>query len=161
MALLRYVEEHGKTTGLSSPGGVVLWSPWLALDKSYYNPAGLFNSPNEPTDYINDLFGHWGAECMTPAPSTGMDLHDPYLSPLGHPFKTSAPVCISTGESEVLLHDDNKLAEEMKGIRGNIVDFQIQANAIHDIILVGDKVGFEEEAELAAKKVDEFLRANM
>jgi len=91
------------------------------------------NSPNASTDYISDGFGTWGARSLTPSPSTGLKLSDPLICFVGTAFATPTPLFFSTGECEVLFHDDVKVYEEFTRIEGNTTKLHLAANAVHDI----------------------------
>ena len=56
-----------------------------------------------------------------------------------------------------MYHEDMQFYEEMKRYKSNRVSLQVEENTVHDIILVGDKVGFEEEAKRAARRAGEWL----
>lgn len=77
----------------------------------------------------------------------------------GTPFATPTPLFFSAGESEALYSDIVKVYQALKNVPGNKVEFQTQANAVHDIILVGNIVGFEKEAAVAAKAANKFLES--
>lgn len=157
LALLLYLAENGKAVGLAQPAAALLHSPWANPASSYRSHDSFNGSPNVATDYISAEFGTWGAECYAPEPSTGLDISSPYISFGGQPFATPVPLYISTGECEVLLHDDVKLYEEMRAVKGNTVELSVEEHAVHDIILVGDKMGFEKEALQAAKRAGKWL----
>ncbi|KAE9378595.1 alpha/beta-hydrolase [Stipitochalara longipes BDJ] len=157
LALLRYISDNPKA-GVPSPGCAFLWSPWV-------DPAGslidgyLEESPNAVTDYLVDTFGAWGARSLSPSPSSGIKLSDPNICFIGTAFATPTPIFFSTGECEALYHDNVKVYEEFTAIKGNKTELQVAAQAVHDIILIGNVVGFEKEAALAAKQAGDFLKA--
>lgn len=156
LALLRYIHDNPKAT-LPSPACAWLWSPWV-------NPAGALvpgsfaQSPQEPTDYLNENFGLWGAKAITPSKASGVTLEHPNICILGNAFATPTPLYFSTGECEILYHDNLKIYEEFKAVSGNKVKLEIEKDAVHDIILIGHAVGFEKAAALAAKRAGEFLK---
>ena len=156
-ALLRYLADHGKGLGMLSPGAAWLWSPWSNPGFSHNNPAAMDNNANAGYDYVGGDFGGWGARCYAPDPSTGLDIWNKHISFIGNAFKTETPLWITAGEYEVLLREIEKFAEEMKAVKGNNVDFDLQDYAVHDIILTGDKVSFEKEAVAAAKRAEKWL----
>ena len=109
--------------------------------------------------------------------SSGIRLSDPNICFIGTAFSTPTPLFFSTGECEALYHDDVKVYEEFSAMKGNKTELQVAAHAVHDIstfvfilhflrklltcylkVLVGNVVGFEKEAALAAKQAGEFLR---
>lgn len=157
LSLTKYLTENGSSIGLDIPLATLLWSPWVSPARSI--SADAFNaSPNINTDYITAEFGKWGALTYRPSPRSGLSLEDPYIHFTGNPFKTPVPIYVSTGECEVLFHDDVQLAEDFKSIPGNKVELQIEEHSVHDTILAGTLVGFEKEAQLAAKRAGKFLR---
>lgn len=134
LALQRYLVEHGKETGLPNFATSWLHSPWVNPASSFKSKADFDRAPNRPFDYINGEFGSWGAECYAPDQSTGLTIADPYISFKGNAFYTPIPTWISAGESEVLLHDQIRLYEEMKAIKENVVELSIEPNSPHDIV---------------------------
>ena len=157
LTLHRYIVEYGAELGLPEPAANLLWSPWIDIDAAR-DPQNLLESPNYFTDYLSSNFTTWGARLFAPL-GKGFNTADPYVSPLGSPFKAKSPFWIHTGDAEVLYFDDVKLAEELKGV-GNKVEIVVDHGVPHDILLVGHMLGFTEEAAVAAKKAGEFLRAN-
>ena len=157
LSLTRYLTENGDQVGLETPLATWLWSPWVSPAGSLTQDS--FNSsPNIGTDYITAAFGQWGAQTYQPNPQSGITLDHPYINFAKHAFSTPVPIYVSTGECEVLFHDDVKLAEDLKAIKGNVVELQIEEHAVHDTILTGKLMGFEQEAEKGAKRAGEFLR---
>jgi acetyl esterase/lipase len=157
LSLVRYLTEHGKSIGLGKPAAAWLWSPWCNPSKSITSEA-FDNSPHVNTDYITAAFGSWGAKAYAPKPETGLKIDDGYISSVGKPFATEVPLYISTGENEVLFHDDVELYEEFKAVKGNNVTLQIEENAVHDTILVGAIIGFEKTAQVAAKRAGDWFK---
>jgi len=80
----------------------------------------------------------------------------PSICFLGTAFKTPTPLFISTGECELLFAENVKLYEELKAVPGNNVELQIGQAAPHDIIAVGEMLGFEKEAILGVRRAGEF-----
>lgn len=157
LALLRYLVEHGEAVGLPQPRAALLWSPWCNPVKSETAEA-FDSSPNKATDYITAEFGMWGANAYKPNKVTGLTLADGYLSSVGNAFATPVPLYISTGECEVLFHDDVELYEEFKAVKGNNVTLQVEELAVHDTILVGAIIGFEKTAQKGAQRAGEWLK---
>lgn len=152
-SLLRYVVDNGKTVGLKTPGAAWLWSPWV-------DPVGgtditrFYQSPNEPTDYVNPAFGAWGARCYMPLKESKTTTE--YIDILHHAFKTETPLYFSVGEKEMLLHDDFETAENFEKL-GNNVTKSMEERCPHDTILVGAKTSFDKEAIAAAQKAGAWL----
>ena len=157
LALQRYISEFGEQTGLPEPACSWLWSPWIDIEAAKSAEA-LKTNPNYPTDYLAPSFTLWGSSLFAPL-GKGFNTGDPYLNALGSPFKTSTPFFIHAGDAEVLYFDDKQLATELASV-GNKVEFAEEAACPHDILLVGNLLGFAADAASAAKKAGAFLRAN-
>lgn len=156
LSLLRYIADN-PAIGLPNPICAWLWSPWVDPINSA-SGTSFRNHPNAPIDYVNPFFGAWGATTFAPAASTGLTLQHPYISFGDQAFYTPTPLYISSGECEVLLWDNKKLAKQMEA-KGCSVALQIEENAPHDIILVGRLTSFEKEAALSARRAGTFLAA--
>jgi hypothetical protein len=122
-------------------------------------PGSFSSSPYEPTDYLNESFGAWGARAITPSKASGITLEHPNICITGNAFATPTPLYFSVGECEMLYPGDVKSYEEFNAIPGNKAKLEIEKAAVHDIILIGNAVGFEKEAALAAKRAGEFLKS--
>jgi acetyl esterase/lipase len=152
LGLLRYIHDHGEELNISFPGAVTLWSPWVdvhaALDQD------MRSSPNYRTDYLSKEFGRWGAASVSGYLT--VDPTGPYVSPLHHPFKLDIPMFVHGGEREVICPDVERFAQVYRehGCNTHLV---ISKNCPHDIILIGDRIGFAEEAEAAARDARRFL----
>jgi len=157
LALVRYLTEHGKEVGLDLPAACWLWSPWCNPSKSVTS-KDFDESPHKNTDYITAPFGMWGAKTYKPNARSGLDIHNRYISSVGNAFATPVPLYISTGECEVLFHDNVELYEELKAIKGNTVGFQIEELAVHDTILVGAILGFQKTAQKGARRAGEWFK---
>jgi acetyl esterase/lipase len=157
LSLVKYITEHGSKTGLGEPLACWLWSPWVSPAGSLTS-AGFDSSPNRSTDYVTSAFGTWGAKTLQPNAGSGLTLDHAYISFNDNAFATKTPLYISTGECEVLYHDDVKLYEQFKAIKGNKVDLQVEEHAVHDTILAGPLLGFEKEADVASKRAGEWLK---
>ncbi|KAF7862552.1 hypothetical protein EAF04_007425 [Stromatinia cepivora] len=143
---------------LPHPACAWLWSPWV--DVAGGITAGKFReSPRAATDYLPEEFGNWGVEGLRPLEGTGVQLSDASISFVGNAFKSATPLFFSVGECEVLFEDIVKAFEEFTEV-GNKTELQIEGNAVHDILLLGHVVGFEEEAALGAKRAGEFWERN-
>ena len=157
MSLLRYIADHPQAK-LTSPGCAWLWSPWVDPGKSLITDQPYFSSTSH-TDYLNDAFGSWGARAYTPRPETGTTMNHPNICFIGTAFATPTPLFFSVGECESMCADITRVYQEFKAIQGNKVELQVQTRAVHDIILIGNIVGFEKEAVVAAKAANKFLES--
>jgi acetyl esterase/lipase len=157
LGLLRYIAEHGAELDIPPPGAVALWSPWVhvaaALDQD------MRRSANYGTDYLNREFGAWGAAAVSGYGK--IDASGPYLSPLLHPFQppvAGMSMFLHGGDREVLW-DDIRLVAERYGDVGWEVHLDGSRHCPHDILLLGSRIGFEREAEAAAREACEFFLA--
>ncbi|RMD44247.1 hypothetical protein DV735_g844, partial [Chaetothyriales sp. CBS 134920] len=156
LALLRYLQHYSPAADLlllprlPPPGNLWLWSPWLNPLAALQDPLAHDRSPNAPTDYTTGHFGRWSAEEAF-APAVQKKEFNAYIHPLGNPFSTSTPVFICAGECEVFLHDNLAFARQMQGLGNNTVRTFVIPNAPHDVLLMGDKIGFEAAARLGAQ----------
>lgn len=154
IALLRYLSEYGADLGIPSPAAALLWSPWI-------NPANdsvehMKANPNYATDYLAYPFMVWG--CAAYAGPRGIEaLQQPYASLKGRPFKTEVPMFVSTGDKEVLYFDDKEWAEMMIK-EGNKVVLDVEKGVPHDVLLLGNVLGFDKEANMGAKRAGEWLK---
>jgi len=131
----------------------------------FVNPAGSYHSttqfdtiPQEPTDFLCDAFGAWGARSYAPNPPSKITIEHPYISFSHHPFATKVPLFFQAGNGEVLFGDICELYEEMQGVEGNVVTLELtEGDAPHDVLYVGDKVGFEVEAEDMVAKAGRWI----
>lgn len=176
LALLKYIGEQGKKTGLPKPAAALLWSTWAHPETPHsQGPLALDSDPSRLTDYVSGQFGYWGAIRTAPTPSTGLDIASPYISFLGNAYKTDVPLYISAGECEVLFKDIARLFEDFSAVPGNRVKFQVEEHCVHDTILVsfeersmwsaqlmtaqvGKLTGFDKEAEQGVRRANVWLR---
>ncbi|KAK0389143.1 hypothetical protein NLU13_2718 [Sarocladium strictum] len=154
LALLRYIHEYGREDEIPLPRAVMLWSPWV--DVSAALVQDMTQSPNYSTDYLNKKFGRWGAETISD--HGRIDVAGPYLSPLHHPFRLerSLPTFVHAGGSEVLCDDITEFSKRY-GEQGWLVHLDVTEGCPHDILLLGARIGFGDEADGAADHAREFL----
>lgn len=154
IAFLRYIAEYGAEIDISPPSSALLWSPWI-------NPADGSNdfeknNPHFNTDYLSYAFIYWGHAAYA-GPSGASALKNPYVELKGRAFKTPVPLFVNTGGAEILYFDDREWAEGMLK-EGNAVTLDVEANVPHDILLLGNVLGFDKEANASAKRAGEWLR---
>lgn len=157
LALVRYIGEHGAELGIPAPGAVALWSPWVDVAAAMHQD--MRRSPNYRTDYLNREFGRWGAAAV--AGYGAVDPSGPWLSPLHHPSGPPAagmPLFVHGGDREVLWDDIQLLAQRYADV-GWKVHLVVSRHCPHDILLVGSRIGFDREAEAAAREAGEFFLA--
>ncbi|KAF2242225.1 alpha/beta-hydrolase [Trematosphaeria pertusa] len=152
IALLRYLAEYGAELGVPHPSAALLWSPWV--DPSDSSDDYTRTNPNYATDYLPYAFIHWGSTAYAGLGS----LDTPYacLKHRDAGFKTPVPLFVNAGSAEILYFDDKEWAEMMRG-RGNNVTWDVERNAPHDVLLLGNVLGFDKEAARSAQRAGEWL----
>ncbi|KAM7205724.1 8cfc7b72-7dd3-4a5e-8c24-e0f13dad59fd [Naviculisporaceae sp. PSN 640] len=180
IALARYISEYGTELGIPPPGGIALWSPWLDVHAATDLTLDVKMSPHYETDFICTEFARWGAGCVLGASTFGagekVDARGPYLSPLHYPFRLvrprqgdeemreeghseDIPLFIHAGECEVLIDDVRAFTSQLQEVAGwEKVHLEIARYCPHDIVLIGDKIGFEKEASEAVKAAGDFFK---
>lgn len=157
VAFLRYLADFGAELGIPSPGTAVLISPWVA-PAAYVGPddARIAKDPHYATDYIPASFPRWGARAYA---GTATSVADPYITALGHPFRTSGvPVFVSVASGELLEAEITPWVAEMSAVDDNDVEVYYEEGAPHDTLLAGFILGWKESAEGVAAKIGEFVR---
>jgi len=153
LCLLRYLSTEN--VHLAAPRAVLLWSPAIDLEAAR-DPASVNRSRYYATDYLDGAFSSWGATKFT----EGLDLSDSklgaYVVQLGYPFRAVSPVWICTGSLEILGPEGLRMGEELKE-RGSVVEVYTISGAPHDVMFVGNILGFEKEAVDAAKVAHRFV----
>ncbi|MCJ1246971.1 hypothetical protein MMC30_004182 [Trapelia coarctata] len=153
IALLRYISD---TDGLlAPPAAALLFSPWVDL-ASARDPARVDRYHNYPTDYLPGNFTAWGAHAYAPP---AMDPAEPYLSPLGHPFRSATPVFICVGGLETLYDQGLDFARQMaeKTEAGEDIKIHIEPDATHAFLNVGNLTGFEDAAGKAVRVARDWM----
>lgn len=157
IALLRYITEFGTKSNLPNPAAALLWSPWI--DPSDTSGSFVHDNPHYATDYLSVPFTLWGSGAF--AGKGGKEvLSNPYVSFKNRTFKTPVPLFVNTGGGEILYFDDCEWAKGMQDA-GNDVTLDIEKNMPHDVLLLGNILGFHEEASACAKRAGEWLGRKM
>ena len=154
LSLLRYIVDS-KENSIPNPVCAFLWSLWVDPAASLL-PGYFGAAPNASTDYLTNGFGAWGAKCLSPSKVSGLSLGHENINFKGTAFYTPTPLFFSAGESEALYHDILIVEGQFRGVEENKTEIQVLRNAVHDIILVGDKVGLEAEARLGVSRAWKF-----
>jgi acetyl esterase/lipase len=154
LSLLRYIADN-KEASILNPACAFLWSLWVDPSASLL-PGYFDDAPNAKTDYVTGGFGAWGAKCLSPSTASGLSLGHENINFKGTAFYTPTPLFFSAGESETLYHDILIVEGQFREVEGNKTEMQVERNAVHDIILVGDKVGFEAEARFGVSRAWKF-----
>lgn len=153
-ALLRYLERFGDELGIPRPGCAVLVSPWVKPGEAL--EADYTRAPEFATDFLPANFLRWGAEAYTLQSDRYADCGE-YIDSLGHPFRTSVPVFVTIGSVEILCPQGAKWVDEMRSVEGNKVEVNFQEDAPHDVLFVGDKMGWDESVVEVIKKIGKFV----
>lgn len=154
ISILRYISEHGADLGISAPSAALLWSPWI--DPSDTSGSYVYDNDHYATDYLSPPFTSWGTAAYAglAGPET---LKQPYISHKNRSFKTQTPLFVNIGGREVLYYDDVEWAE-MMGKAGNEVKVDVEPTVPHDVLAVGNLLGFGKEANNCAKRAGEWLQ---
>lgn len=158
IALLRYLEAHGEQIGLVRPwaASAILIAPWVDPLASLGPDSTYTTHKHWSTDYLPVSFLRWGAQVYADSvelPESSM----PYVKPLGAPFSTTVPMFVSLGELEILETDGSAWAKEMQAA-GCKVELSYEDHAVHDTMLMGGIIGWEESARAVGKSAGEFVR---
>lgn len=154
LSLLRYLSSAPDT--LPSPRAALLWSPPVDL-VSARDPSSITKSRRYGTDYVAGNLVAWGARKFIADLDVSSDLYKPYFSPLGHAFACKTPIWIAVGELEVFLDEDVRFVEQMRAVDGNMVGVHVIGGAPHDVMFVGNLLGFESEVRGAGEEASRFI----
>jgi acetyl esterase/lipase len=153
LSLLRYLSSE--SVSIPQPRALLLWSPAIDLEAAK-NPLTVNQSQFYMTDYLDGTFSSWGASRFT----TGLDLSDSalraYIVQLGYPFRAASPIWICVGSLEILGPEGLRVGEELQE-KGCVVETHTISHAPHDVLFVGNILGFESEAVQAAKLAGRFI----
>lgn len=158
LALLRYLYDYGEKLELPWPAAVLLWSPWTDLTVGA-SRARVTSNSNYKSDYLPASFPVWGHDDYT---ANGQKkAADPYISPGANSgFKIPSPVWMQTGGRELLYHDNMRYYELFKKA-GTHIEWSVFGECPHDIILLGDTIGWEKEAKEAGDQANIFIRKHL
>lgn len=109
---------------------------------------------NLRTDYVPLELQLWGARIYVPD-STTPEV-DAYISPMYHPFFTSAALWVIVGGGEILAEEGTVWAREMEQV-GCWVKIEVVERANHAILGVGGIMGWRVEAEKATGRATEWF----
>ncbi|KAH7381394.1 Alpha/Beta hydrolase protein [Phaeosphaeria sp. MPI-PUGE-AT-0046c] len=154
MALLRYMTDYDSDLNLATPSAALLWSPWV--DPSDVACSYVHDNPHYHSDYLSPAFTNWGSAAYAGTPGLA-SLKQPYVNQKMKMFKTEVPLWVNTGGAEILYFDDKEWAEKMKA-EGNDVTLMVEETVPHDVLLVGDALGFAREATSCAKGAGEWMK---
>jgi acetyl esterase/lipase len=153
LSLVRYLSTE--SVDLPPPRAVLLWSPAVDLEAAK-DPSTVNHSSYYTTDYLIGNFSNWGANKFT----EGLDISDStlraYVVQLGHPFHAVSPIWICVGSTEILGPEGLRIGEELRK-SGSVVETHTISGAPHDVLFVGNILGFETEAVEAVKLAHRFI----
>jgi acetyl esterase/lipase len=153
LSLLRYLSCE--TVDLQRPKALLLWSPAIDLEAAK-DPTTVSRSKFYATDYLVGNFSSWGATRFTES----LDLSDekvrPYITQLGYPFSSVSPIWICVGALEILGPEGLRIGKELQE-GGSVVETHTISGAPHDVMFVGNILGFDKEAVEAAKIAGHFI----
>ncbi|KAI8278536.1 Acetyl-hydrolase [Colletotrichum sp. SAR11_57] len=153
IGLLRYLDTFGRDLGISSPSCAVLIAPWVNPLASLGPDSVYKQHEHWSTDYLPVSFLRWGAKVY----SSGVAEETlPYVTPLGNPWKTQVPVFVTMGEAEILETDGTAWCRQMQEAGGNL-EVSYEEHAVHDTLLMGAIIGWEESAQVVATRIGEFV----
>ncbi|KAI0020829.1 alpha/beta hydrolase fold-3 domain-containing protein [Xylariomycetidae sp. FL0641] len=154
IALLRWLAEHGDALGIPPPGSAAIVSGWAAPVKSLWPAICTTSNPHYGIDMLPAELLAWGARAYARVvPAT-----DPYITPLGHPFATPVPLFFTFGTAEIFAVDGRRWVREMREVEGNVVEDNWEPGAPHDTLLLGDTLGWRENAKEVARQIGAFVR---
>lgn len=158
LALLRYIHDYGEQLELPWPAAVLLWSPWTDITPGE-SQALVASNRNYNSDYLPAGFITWGHDEYTGYGQKSAT--DPFISPgYNSGFKIPSPVWMQTGGREMLYNDNMRFYELFKR-EGTHIEWSVFEECPHDIILVGDTLGWEKEAREAGDQANVFIRKHL
>ncbi|KAI3398502.1 hypothetical protein diail_9026 [Diaporthe ilicicola] len=172
IALLRYLEAYGGQVGVAPPARAFLIAPWVAPAACFPRRAAsrgrgaelpVEQMPHYGTDVLPASFLQWGARTYAPGGDVEASRDNPYIQPLGHPFRAGVPLLVCMGAAEILSTDGTAWVSEMRefgGGRVNQVEVYYEENAPHDTLLIGDALKWEDSAKKVAARIGEFIAKN-
>lgn len=146
ISLLKYLGEY-LPSKVPAPALALLWSPWLDLAAGA-SATVVLGRKNYETDYIPADFAEWAVASF--APSSFVDLRDPYVTLAGHPFHCATKLWAHVGAQE-LLHDEVVHWVDEMLQAGCDVSLRVEEGAPHDVVESGHINGFNKEAQEIAK----------
>jgi acetyl esterase/lipase len=153
LSLLRYLSTEN--VSIPPPRALLLWSAAVDLEAAK-DPLSVNQSRFYATDYLDGTFSSWGASSFT----AGLNLSDSalraYVVQLGYPFRAISPIWICVGSLEILGPEGLRIGEELRE-KGSMVETHSISQAPHDVLFVGNILGFEGEAVHAAKLAGLFI----
>ncbi|KAH7328449.1 alpha/beta hydrolase fold-3 domain-containing protein [Stachybotrys elegans] len=154
IALMRYIYEFGKELGIPPPRCGALFSPLVAPFDFDFD-----TKPQRSTDFLHRSFVVWGARTYAAGVEDAMS--NPYMTPLGNPFPTPAPIFVNVGTAEVFLDNCLRWVQQMRQTGGREIELHLEEDAVHDTFLIGNQIGFDESARKATSAMMAFIQGQM
>jgi acetyl esterase/lipase len=151
IALLRYIDEFGDMLGIPPPRCAAVFSPLVAPFD-----FDMDTKSQRSTDFLNRSFVFFGARTYTAGVADAMS--NPYITPLGNPFATPAPIFVNVATEEVFFDNIVRWVAQMRGSGGGGIELHHEEGAVHDTFLIGNRIGFEESAREATSAMAAFVR---
>lgn len=153
LSLLRYLSCE--TVGIQRPKALLLWSPAIDLEAAK-DPSNVSRSKFYATAYLVGNFSSWGATRFIEGLNPSDEKIRPYIVQLGYPFHSVSPIWICIGALEILGPEGLRIGEELRK-KGSVVETHTISGAPPDVMFVGNILGFDKEAVVAAKVAGRFL----
>ncbi|KAF3762106.1 alpha/beta-hydrolase [Cryphonectria parasitica EP155] len=147
LALMRY-PESAQASELPLPGSAIVFSPWVHVTS--HAAKDYEACSNIKADILSGSLLQWGAASYLPSEQLSRET-EAYISPLHHPFRTSA------GEAESFFEHIKSFSAGMKEMNGDRVRFHAAPKAPHDFLLYYDAFGMKDELVTAVDKACEFF----
>ncbi|KLU82626.1 hypothetical protein MAPG_01697 [Magnaporthiopsis poae ATCC 64411] len=159
IGLLRYIARYGDSLGIKPPSSGILISPWVNPWPETPGPeAQRYQSYRHyDVDFIPASLLRWGSTVYGGGISGPEFRDNAYMSPAGKPFAAGVPLFVSFGDSEVLGDDIRDWAAAMSTVEGNEVETFVEKDGVHDILVFGGLLGFDDAARDVAKAIAGFL----
>ncbi|KAJ5620600.1 hypothetical protein N7510_004584 [Penicillium lagena] len=158
LALLRYIVQYNSSSLLPAPKCGWIFSPWCNVPNGF-NTEAWINSPRYRTECIPASFPAWGAKHFLSDLEITESVEQ-YVAPILHPFCLPSPVLIVSGGREVLCQEHQELANAFRKLPQNTssVEFFVEENVPHDVLMIGWLMGFRNEARRCSERAGEFVR---
>lgn len=158
LSLLRYLTEINDAKLLPPPRCVWLFSPWCDI-RAALDPKHLSRNQNYRTDYVPASLVTWGARQYLGGKERS-HVVETYATLSSQPFLLPSPLLVLAGGKEILYGEIKELVTKFAQVEGNEpkVELYVEDTAPHDVLLLGTRLGFLEEAKRSAAKAGEFAK---
>lgn len=128
----------------------MLWHPWF--DVSDVTIARALKNKNWHIGFLPIPLLWWGKQEVEPLEGFRYKETDHCLRPIEHPFHSKVPIMVNTGTLELFYDDIRVFANTFEDVEGNTGRFVDTEDTMHDVILLGNVIGFNEQAKEASRK---------